>query len=531
MNASLRRRVAEGFALLRQGRVVEARAVAESLVAVDRADPEAQFLASEARSADGDMEGALEAIVSAVAAAPAQIALRLKHADVLLGLGRRAEAGAVAEAAGVLAGNDAQSLCSIAGIFTRSEDPQRANLWFARALAIQPRMPAALHGVATTEFFLGQFERAEEHLDQLLDIVPRFGHACYLRATLRTQTAERNHVEDLKQRAAQVGQDAASKASILFALAKELEDLTRFPESFAALSEGAALKRSTLRYDAAGERAAISSIAEVYDPGALASIPDGTAEPGPIFIVGMPRTGTTLVERMLGHGQEVHPAGELLDFGIALSSAVRPRLARDPSLSPARHSLQLDFAALGRRYLASARAAAGGARRFIDKMPINFMYCGLILKALPGARIVHLVRDPMDTCYAVYKTLFQQAYHFSYDLTELADYFVTYRALMRHWHRVCPGQILDVHYERLVGDTEPQARRLLSWCDLPWRDEVLQPAENPAPSTTASAAQIRQPVHRRSVQKWRRYAAELEPLRRRLEAAGVVDGDGNPRPD
>jgi hypothetical protein len=213
---------------------------------------------------------------------------------------------------------------------------------------------------------------------------------------------------------------------------------------------------------------------------------------------------------------------------VALAAAVRPLLIADSTKTPAQHSLGIDFAALGRSYLRTARAAVDGAPRFIDKMPINFMYCGLIAKALPGARIVHLVRDPMDTCYAVYKTLFQQAYHFSYDLEELAEYYLTYRALMRHWHQVCPGQILDVNYEALVADTEAQARRLLAWCDLPWRDEVLAPADNPAPSTTASAAQVREPVHARSVQKWRRYAAGLEPLRRRLEAAGVVDGQGNP---
>ena len=159
----------------------------------------------------------------------------------------------------------------------------------------------------------------------------------------------------------------------------------------------------------------------------------------------------------------------------------------------------------------------------IDKLPFNFLYCGLIHRALPNAKIIHMTRDPMDTCYAVYKTLFGQAYPFSYDLDELAAYFLAYRRLMDHWHEVMPGQILNVAYEDVVADTESAARRLTEYCGLQWERECLEFHTSRAATTTASAAQVRQPVYSSSVQKWRHYEQQLAPLQARLLDAGLIE--------
>ena len=141
---------------------------------------------------------------------------------------------------------------------------------------------------------------------------------------------------------------------------------------------------------------------------------------------------------------------------------------------------------------------------------------------------MHLTRDPMDTCYAVFKTLFMNVYHFAYQLDELAEYYVAYRRMMDHWHAVMPGVILDVSYEELVSDPEGQSRRLFAHCGLPWQDEVLDFHRSTKASTTASTAQVRRPVYRSSVQKWRNFASQLQPVRSRLVEAGLVDEDGNP---
>src|SRR5690606_37320643 len=181
------------------------------------------------------------------------------------------------------------------------------------------------------------------------------------------------------------------------------------------------------------------------------------------------------------------------------------------------------FAALGKEYLRGARQMAGGSQRFIDKLPTNYMYCGMIRKALPRARIIHMSRDPLDACYAVFKTLFFGAYEFSYDLDELAQYYIAYHQTMRHWHEVMPDSILEVRYENLVRDAETEARRIYDWCGLEWDPAALEVPQGDKVFASARAAQVREPVHGRSVGSWRRHQAALSGLVDRLVAAGVVE--------
>jgi hypothetical protein len=235
----------------------------------------------------------------------------------------------------------------------------------------------------------------------------------------------------------------------------------------------------------------------------------------------MPRTGTTLLERLLAREAGLMSAGELPDFGESLGALANAALADGSGGTLVDAARSIDFAELGRRYLRTARQAVGGAGRFLDKMPINFMYCGLIQRALPGARIVHLTRDPMDTCYAVFKTLFGSAYFFSYDQDELAEYYLTYRDLMHHWHDAMPGSILDVRYEDLVTAPDREVARVMEWCGLD-RGADEGDAMPDRASMTASAIQVREPVHTGSIGSWKRHADGLATLRRRLEAAGVA---------
>ncbi len=523
---ALRQRIGEGFNLLQQDRVADALQLSDTLVADHPGDAEVLFLASEARLAADDPEAAYGFIAAAVEAAPGELPLLLKKADNLIMLRRRREARHVAADAVAVAGNLARALWAIGSIYSRCDDPANARDLYARAHAAMGNDPALLYDLALARFHTGDVEGAEKDLDALLAIAPATGHALHLRSTLRRQTEASNHVGQLEAQLAAGFPHPAARAACQFALAKELEDLGQADKSFAVLAEAAALKRQTVRYDAEAERASIDGVRETFTAEALQAASAGHDEAGAIFIVGMPRTGTTLVERMLGRHSEVKSAGELLDFGQLLAAAARKSLQANPGKTVLEASLLIDFAALGRAYMASAREAATGSRMFIDKMPVNYIYCGLIRKALPDARIIHVVRDPMDSCYAVYKTLFNQAYYFSYDLDELAEYYISYHQMMRHWHGVMPGEILDVQYEDLVTDTEGQARRMLDWCGLDWQPEVLAPSANEAPSTTASAAQVREPIYTSSVHKWRDHQAGLAPLHARLEAAGIVGAQG-----
>jgi hypothetical protein len=243
----------------------------------------------------------------------------------------------------------------------------------------------------------------------------------------------------------------------------------------------------------------------------------------PIFIVGLPRTGSTLLERMLGSHSDVFAAGELQNFAIELVKLAKSTFAgeRLDKLSLVNKSTRLDFSALGANYLDSTRPRTGSSRFFIDKMPLNFLYIGLIHLALPAARIVHLTRHPMDACYAIYKTPFDQAYPYSYDLQDLGRYYIAYRQLMDHWHAMLPGRVLDVAYEDLVSNTEGTIRQVLEYCDLEWQPACLDFHQSLAPTNTASAAQVREPVYTSSVAKWRHVEEGLAPLRTMFEQAGI----------
>jgi hypothetical protein len=307
----------------------------------------------------------------------------------------------------------------------------------------------------------------------------------------------------------------------LHALAKEQEDLGHYAASFSNLRRGAERRRRLMRYDVKGDLQTMSRIAEVYSTETFSEPASGCDNREPIFILGMPRTGTTLAERILASHSNVESAGELNNFAIELTRLARQNRAGGDKLALVEASAGIDFAALGEAYIRSTWPLTGRSERFIDKMPLNFLYAGLIHRALPRAKIIHLQRHPMDTCYAIYKTLFQDAYPFSYSLEELGQYYLAYRNLMRHWDSVMPGVIFHLAYEDLVAETESTCQHLLEYCGLPWEEQCLRFYEQRQASTTASASQVREPVYNSSVGRWHCYREQLQPLVELLERNGV----------
>lgn len=425
---------------------------------------------------------------------------------------------------------DAGFYRAVAAVFSALDDPAAALPWLEQAVAWAPQHAGLRFDLALVQFFLNQMTASRSNLALVLQQLPLAGNVLHLRSATQTATAELNHIADLQQRLANPSLQSQDAVGAGFALAKELEDTGQYAAAFAALRQAASRKRQLLQYDATTEFATFAAMRQHFtadffaqpDPVTIAEEP---ALLQPIFILGMPRTGTTLVERILGQHPDVVSIGEFPDFPLEVAQAARQVQGRQSMVQAA---LQLDYPALGARYLQQAAEMAQGKPIFIDKLPFNFIYTGLIKKALPQARIIHLVRDPLDTCFAIYKTLFNQVYSFSYQLDELADYFIEYKKLMAHWHQVLPGQILDVHYEQVVAEPEQQAKRILDWCGLPWQQDLLAFHQAKSASTTASAAQVRQPIHQKSVQKWRQFADELQPVRARLFAAGLIDAEGNP---
>jgi tetratricopeptide (TPR) repeat protein len=445
----------------------------------------------------------------------------LKKARFLFADGRRADALRLAREATDVIEAEPGLIRELAGILRDCRQLENAHEWLKKALDIAPGDPGLLYDVAIAEYHLNRPNEAEAQIARLLEKAPFHAAALHLRSALRTQSEGRNHVDDLRRRLAEGPRDPRLIAAVNYALAKELEDLGSYEESVVALDTGARAYRSTLDYDSDAELSAHEGIRSVFSRETLDALAPGYREEQPVFIVGMPRTGTTLVEHILSGHSRLVSIGEFTEFPRLYGMRLREQFSRDATRSPSEASLDIDFAALGRAYCDAARQLAGGAPRFVDKLPYNFLYCGYILAALPDAKLIHLTRQPLDTCYAVYKTLFFGAYSFSYDLDELASYYVSYHRHMMHWHAVVPGRILDVSYEALVREPEIQVRRMIDWCGLPWEAAVLDFHRQEGPSMTASAMQVRQPMYTDSIDSWRRAEARFAPLKARLEAAGI----------
>ena len=465
---------------------------------------------------------ALAAIERAVAIEPLDVRYSILRVQCLLALGQRTAALAAARVAESAAGKDAAAWDAIGTVRSFAADQRGALDAYNQAVALAPEESQFAFNRASVRRFLGDLEGAESDYDRAIAHRPLDFEAYLNRSELRVQTAERNHVDELQALLRRPELDWRGDFQIRYALAKECEDLGRYTDAFEHLERGARRRREHLRYDVAVDVATVEWIVKSYPTGPAEPSPQASRE-APIFVVGLPRSGTTLVERILASHPSISSAGELDSFAQSLVEAARGKRGRRtlPRQELVALSATLDFASLGRDYLARARAAYGGSGRFVDKMPLNYLYCGLIRRALPNARIVHLVRHPMAVCYAMYKTLFKSGYPFSYDLKEIASYYAAYRRLMAHWQSTMPGVIYDLEYENLIADQAGETRKLLAYCGLEWDDRCLEFHRNPTPSMTASASQVRRPLYGSSISQWRHYEARLGELRDALAAEGI----------
>jgi len=302
------------------------------------------------------------------------------------------------------------------------------------------------------------------------------------------------------------------KCWLHFALAKAFDDLGDRARGFGHLLRGNAAKRAEIVYDEARMLGELERIQRVF----TAELMAGDPWEAPVFILGMPRSGTSLVEQMLASHPSVFGAGERLE----LQQVVDKLAAAGFSFPECVATMSgRRFRRMGADYAAALRALAPAARRITDKLPGNFRLIGLIHLILPNARIIHLVRNPVDTCLSCYSKLFSHELFYSYDLAELGRFYAGYSRMMAHWRSILPpGSIFDVSYEALVKDFPTHAREILAYCGLPWNDACLRFHESRRPVHTASATQVRQTVYQSSVGRWRPDASLLKPLLDALEA-------------
>jgi tetratricopeptide (TPR) repeat protein len=454
----------------------------------------------------GRLDAAIVCANRAVSFMPKDPIALILRAKCLFVSGETVEALEVAEAAADMIGDAPETLDACGAIFGLLGLHLEAKQFFLRAVAARPDVPQYLFNLAATERMTGALDEAEAHCDAAIGLDRSYGLAHYLRSDLRIQTADRNHIKEMEALIGEGGLARPSEVMLRFALAKEYEDLDRHTRAFDHVDAGCDLQRRSITYDHRAEIGEIDRIIQTHTRSWMEAAPPGHCIAAPVFVAGLPRTGTTLVERIIASHPAMRSSGETSAFATEMRRAMKAASSGG------------DPADIGKRYVDSVTAfRVPKDARFIDKTLQNYLYCGLIHAALPAAKIILVQRHPMDACWAIYKAHFQGKFAFSYHQIELAEYYLAYRRLSRHWRATLPPDVLlEINYEDIVRDQATASRRLIGFVGLPWNDEVLRFHESPAPSATASAVQVRRPIYSSSVGKWRHHAARLGPLRARL---------------
>lgn len=510
----------EGFNALQRGHVSEAADRCKRVLSARSDLPEGHFLVGLIAMETKDNRTAIRAFGSVTKLAPRHGAAWAQLARLWYSAGRTTAADeALANAVRFEAGDPiVQDLLGM--IHSLQGDQEGASLWFGKAVSGDPDNPVFLVNRANNDMYRGDLDVAEQGLRRALAIDPENPHAHWVFSGLR-RARDHEHIDTLQQLLAARNRPPQHTAFLCYALGKEFEDLEEWDEAFDAFARGAAARRLTFDFDEQAEARMFAAMSGIYTADWLAGRETGHESDAPIFIVGQPRTGTTLIERIVTSHSAVHSAGELRQFGNSVRRLTRYTGAGRFSEQLVRRAADLPSRPLGEAYLDAASSVRGDRPRFVDKLPPNYIYLPLILAALPQSRIVHVRRGPMDACFASFKQLFADAYKHSYEQREMARHHARYFHLMRHYREQFGDRFMEIAYEDVASDLEPNARALIDYLGLPWEESCLQFHEQQGAVTTASSVQVREPAHTRSIGRWKRYENQLHPMLEELQKQGV----------
>lgn len=520
--ASIQEVIARGFRALTQGRLDEARGCCMAVLKQQPNNDQTHFLVGLIGLASNDREKAALAFASVTRLNPGHVAAwahlaklqaqsgQINRADQALAKAVKHENGEIAEVQDV-----------IASCYGMLGEYETANQWFKKAAAKAPNNLPISVNLANSQIYLGETEAAKSQLAKVLELAPNNGQAHWLLSGL-AKAKNSDHVAQIETILTNTPMPAQAEAFLCYGAGKECEDLEEWDQAFRYFERGAKARRKLVSFDNAQEEETFNALKNTYTQQWLATKTDYCETDAPIFIVGQPRTGTTLVERIITSHSQVHSAGELMHFGNTVRRQSDYEGSERFSASLFESAANLNGKKLGTAYMASTAKLRGTTPRFVDKLPYNYQYLPLILAALPNAKIIHLVRDPMDVCFSVYKQLFADAYSHSYDLEEMARHFVRYYRLMDIWRQRFPGRFLDVRYEAVAADVETEGKRIIDYLQLPWEDACANFHQQETAVTTASAVQVRQPAHTRSIGRWRRYEKQLQPVRDILIEENII---------
>ncbi|MFZ5699402.1 MAG: tetratricopeptide repeat-containing sulfotransferase family protein [Pseudomonadota bacterium] len=407
----------------------------------------------------------------------------------------------------------AEAYSLLGRIYSEQSFPEQAAAAFEKALTLDSTLISAYLGQGRLLMELGKLDEAEQSFRKALALDPEaVAPRMSLTQVKKAEEGDENFTAllDLEKK---IGEMPETKAmSLHFALGKALEDVKRYNEAFPHFIEGCRLKRKRIEYSADNNSSVIDNICKAFSKEMVDSLRGaGETANTPIFVLGMPRSGTTLTETIIASHPDVYGAGELPDLMQIAGQPIGTPGEGYP-LNMAR-ATPADLTRMGAQYLAQLKKRAPNAKHITDKMPANFLALGLIHLMLPNAKIVHVQRNAVDTCVSNFTRMFHKSQYQSYDLRELGRYYRDYLTLMTHWHAVLPaGAFYEISYEKLVTDQEAESRKLIAYCGLDWNDACLSPDKTERNVKTASVTQVRQPVYQTSVERWRVYEKFLGPL-------------------
>ena len=510
-----------GFEALSRGQVAQAGDCCRQVLQMQPDLVEGHFLVGLVALEAQDRKTAFSAFGSVTKLEPRHAAAWAQLARLFVGDGQlgRADAALDKATSGEL---DDPLVCDLVGtVYSRMGDHDLASAWYEQANRGRPDFPPYMLNLANNYTYHGRTDEAVAILGRVLEFEGGMAQAHWALAGAK-KAKDATHIDAMRKLLNGQRYHPRAQAFLYYAIGKECEDLERWDVAFEAFDRGARARRQTVEYDEQSEIELFDYLEEAFTADWVDDASTGCPAESPIFVLGQPRTGTTLIERIISSHSRVHSAGELQQFGLAIRRLSEHKDPRRFSRALFEAARGLDYAKVGGLYMESTRRVRGDAPRFVDKLPQNYLNIPLILKALPNARVVHLVRDPRDSCFASFKQLFADAYLHSYDQEEMARHHCRYRRLMDTWRERFPGRFLDIAYEDTVADLEQNARRLIDYLELPWEDQCLRFHEQRKAVSTASAVQVREPVHTRSVGRWQRYEKQLQPMLAVLRDSGLI---------
>jgi thioredoxin-like negative regulator of GroEL len=495
---------------------------ARQILKLDKDSAEGHFLSGLAAKGQSRSEAAEKSFLRSLRQDPRRYDAAIELAEVHVKSQRNADAVALLDKFVPMLGNSPLYLDMAAQAYSRLDLHKKAWPLYKAACSLQPEVERFQSGLAGCSVFTGKAEDARKIYQALLQKHPDHQRFHYELSQL-AKAEDSLHVEQMEA----VLQSSASAPPrnifLYYALGKELEDLERWDEAFQYYELAGNAAKSVSPYDVSSDLVLIDTVISACDAQWMRSGPavagSRSYEKIPIFIVGLPRSGTTLTERIVSSHSQVRSIAETFFMQMAVRHESRVKTSESMNAEVIRAAAARKPENIADRYFDAVRYKFGVEPMFVEKLPENYLYLGFIGKGMPDARIVHVRRHPMDSCFAMFK---QSYFRYAYSLDDVGRYYVAYNRLMDHWRSLLGDRLIEVTYETLVSDQEQETRILLDRLGLAFESACLEFEKNTAASSTASAVQVREKMHSRSVNRWRHFERQLQPLKAFLEAQGIA---------